>query len=193
MFARNLRSSLIEAEAEYKAYTTLFPTSSDLDYVQKQIAFSFFKRKRDYKNDQTETKKAIEEFELFFRKFPKSKYTDEARKKYNEAKEHLAKHDEYIGDFYLQVDKPFAAERRYKKALKISVDHEARFSYYYKLLKTLIEQNKDKEISETVLKIEEENTKYGKRSAEYSMIKELLKNYKPGKQKPEEEKKTKKE
>jgi outer membrane protein assembly factor BamD len=193
MFARNLRSSLIVAVAEYKAYVTLFPTSSDLDYVQMQIALTFFKRKRDYKNDQTETKKAIEEFDLFFRKYPKSKHTDEARKKYNEVKEHLAKHEGYVGDFYLQVDKPYAAERRYRKALKISVDHEARFSFYDKLLKALIKQNKDKEISETVLIIEEENTKYGKRSAEYSRIKELLKNYKPGKQKPKEEKKPKKE
>lgn len=193
MFERNLRSSLVEAEAEYKAYVTLFPTSSDLDYVQMQIALTFFKRKRDYKNDQTETKRAIEEFELFFRKYPKSKHTDEARKKYDKVKEHLAKHDSYIGDFYLQVDKPLAAEKRFEKALKISLDPVTRFSYYNKLLKALIGQNKDKKISETILKIEEENTKYGKRSEEYSKIKELLKSYKPGKQKPDEKKKATKE
>jgi outer membrane protein assembly factor BamD len=146
MFLQGYRSVFIEAEAEYKAYLTLYPTANNLDYVQKQIALCHWNRKRSYKNDQTETIKAIEEFEYFLKKYPDSKYLEEVQKYLTEASNHLAKHEAYVGSFYFKIQGVKGAVARYDKAFKYSKDQNDRFEFYQDLLEGLIEYNEADEV-----------------------------------------------
>ncbi len=149
LFLQKTRPALIEAEAEYKAYITLYPTDANLDYVQKQIGLCHWMRKRSYKNDPTEVKKAIVEFEYFMKKYPDSKYREEVSNYLTEAKNYMAEHHSYVADFYLEIEKYKAAQKRYEQAVEMAQGTENLAKYNIKYLKTIIPQRK-KELVEKV-------------------------------------------
>lgn len=178
LFSQDIRSGFIEAEAEYKAYMTLYPTSDDLDYVQKQIALCRWNRRRSEKKDSSEVHRAIEEFNIFLRKYPNSKYSSEVKKSLEEAKNHVADNEEYIADFYLNIDKFKAAENRYTAALEYRAGQEKRYEIYLKLFQALAGQKKLDESLALYEKLTKEKTDSGLNSpllAEIDQILEKLK------------------
>lgn len=156
LFAQEIRSGFIEAEAEYKAYMTLYPTSDDLDYVQKQIAYCHWNRRRSVKKDPSEVHRAIEEMNIFLKKYPSSKYAPEVKTTLDDARNFIADNEEYIGDFYFNIKKYLAAENRYSAALENRIGQEKRFDLYLKLFQSLAGQ----------IKLDEALTLYDKFSKE---------------------------
>lgn len=142
LFTEKLRSSFIEAEAEYKAYMTLYPTSDDLDYVQKQIALCRWNRHRSIKVDPSEVLRAIEEFNIFLKKYPSSKYIPDVTTALAEANDHMADHHEYVGDYYFKIERFHAAEKRYTSALEYAKAQDKKDRLNLKLFLSLEQQDK---------------------------------------------------
>lgn len=174
LFAQEIRSGFIEAEAEYKAYMTLYPTSDDLDYIQKQIALCHWNRRRSEKKDPTEVRRAIEEFNIFLKKYPSSKYAPEVKTALEEAKNHIADNEEYIGDFYLNIKKFKAAEKRFVATLEYRFGQEKRYEIYLKLFQALAAQNKLDESLALYEKLTKEKADSGLNSPLFAEIDQIL-------------------
>jgi len=170
LFYEDLRSAFIEAEAEYKAYITLYPTSDDLDYVQKQIALCRWSRRRSIKVDPSEVVRAIEEFNIFLKKYPTSKYLADVKTALNDAYNHMAEHEEYVGDYYMKVKKFHAAEKRYSSAFEYCRSQEQKYQLYLKLFTSLEMQDKIEESQALYDKILKEKADTG---ADSPVIKEI--------------------
>ncbi|MBN2135325.1 MAG: outer membrane protein assembly factor BamD [Acidobacteria bacterium] len=179
MFSRNMRSVFIEAEAEYKAYITLYPTAENLDYVQKQIALCHWKRIRSIKNDQGETRRTLQELDIFLKKYPNSKYMDEVKEIYSEARNQLGRHEAYIADFYFSTNKVTAAKGRIEKALELVDSPEYRYSFLGLYLDILNAEGNGDEVRAAITKIEAELEKVSKKDMpDLSELESKIKEYK---------------
>ena len=81
----------ILSSAEYRKLTRIFPNSEFVDDAQYKIALSNFKLSPKYSLDQTNTQKAIEEFQRFLEDYPNSDLVPEANKYMLKCREKLAR------------------------------------------------------------------------------------------------------
>jgi len=83
----------ILANAEYEKLTRIFPNSDFVDDAQYKIALSNYRLSPKYSLDQTNTLKAIEEFQRFLEDYPGSDLLPEANKYMKLCREKLARKD----------------------------------------------------------------------------------------------------
>ena len=74
--------SLVLAANEFREFLTFYPTNPRADYAQYKLAMSHFEQMRAPERDQTETREALKEFDVFFERFPNSPLTPEVRQKW---------------------------------------------------------------------------------------------------------------
>ena len=72
--------SLLLGANEFREFLTFYPTHPRADYAQLQLARSFTEQMLGPERDQSATKDAIKEIEIFLQRFPNSKLMDDARK-----------------------------------------------------------------------------------------------------------------
>lgn len=94
---------LLAAES-YAAFIKLHPFSSRLDYAYFKRGVSLFKESpKAIDRDQQYLGEAIENLAVVLRRFPNSKYQEEALKYYKEARLRVARRNMYIGRFYYRT------------------------------------------------------------------------------------------
>src|SRR3990170_4497569 len=79
--------SLVMADNEYREFLTFYPTNPRADYAQFKLAMSFFEQMRAPDRDQTSTRDALQELQLFFTRYPNRPLVPEARQKWREARD----------------------------------------------------------------------------------------------------------
>src|SRR5262245_25719645 len=62
----NSPESLVLAANEFREFLQFYPTNPRADYAQYKLAMSHFQQMRAADRDQTETKAALKEFDVFF-------------------------------------------------------------------------------------------------------------------------------
>ena len=82
-----------------------------MPYAIYQLGMCHYKQMYSIDRDQTETNKAIKEFERLIARFPNSKFSLMAEKMLRECKKNLAENEFYVGKFYFK-------KKQYKSALK---------------------------------------------------------------------------
>lgn len=100
-----------EAELAYNDFINLHPTNENVPYAVYQLGMCHYKQMYSIDRDQTETNKAIKEFERLITRFPDSKFSLMAEKILRECKKNLAENEFYVGKFYFK-------KKQYKSALK---------------------------------------------------------------------------
>lgn len=90
----------------------------DLDYVYYMKGLAFYYRIPDVKRDQSFTKKAFEAFKQLVNRFPKSKYSKDAKQKMNLCYENLAGKEMEIGRYYLNKGNMLAAANRFQTVVR---------------------------------------------------------------------------
>lgn len=122
------RGRYIEAIDAYRQFMKFHPTHqmSENGYAHFKICESYYKQLPDewllsppaYEKDQTPTRDALREYDVFLSKYPDSKYAKDARKHRKEAMRKLIDHELYVARFYLARNKPKATALRLRGILE---------------------------------------------------------------------------
>jgi outer membrane protein assembly factor BamD len=130
---------------EYQDFITLFPFSPKAEYAQVQIGMCFFNMTEKPDRDQTNTRRALEEFKKVIDNYPKGNYYKNAYDKMLESYSRLAEHDFLIGKFYQRTGKHQASVERFKGILQTFPEKVYQPKYYFGLAQSLEELSQNKE------------------------------------------------
>jgi outer membrane protein assembly factor BamD len=129
--------SLLLAANEFREFLTFYPTHPRADYAQLQLARSFMEQMLAPERDQSATRDAIKEIEIFLQRFPNSKLMPEARKMEREAKDRLSEANYRVGYYYFRVKWYPGAIERFKEVLSTDPNFTNRDAVYYHLAESL--------------------------------------------------------
>ena len=119
------------AEIAYNDFLNLHPANENLSYAMYQIGICHYKQLLSIDRDQTETWKALKEFEKLIVRFPTSKFSFLAEKKVRECKSRLAEHEYYVGELYFKMRRYKAAMLRFENIAKnyvnLGLDYKVKF------------------------------------------------------------------
>jgi outer membrane protein assembly factor BamD len=125
--------SLILAQNEFREFLTFYPTNARADYAQYRLGYSHFKQMRAPERDQTETREAIAEWDLFIERYPNSALMPEVKAKWREARDRLGDSEAHVGLFYYRVKWYPGAIDRYKALLNTDPGYTRRDAVYFYL------------------------------------------------------------
>lgn len=125
--------SLVLADTEYREFLTFYPTNPRADYAQFQLAMSYFEQMRAADRDQTATKEALEEFQVFFDRFPESPLVPQAKQRWREARDRLSEHNFVVGRLYYRIQNYAGAVSRFQEVLKEDPGYTGRDAIYFHL------------------------------------------------------------
>ncbi|MCI0412766.1 outer membrane protein assembly factor BamD [bacterium] len=117
-FGEGRHSSLLLAYQEYQDFISLFPFSPKACYAQLRMGHCYLKMAEKPDRDQTNTKKALEEFKKVVDNYPNCEQFQEARKYVVECYWHLAEHEYLVAFYYSRTGRPGAAIDRIKGLIK---------------------------------------------------------------------------
>ncbi|HEX9365954.1 MAG TPA: outer membrane protein assembly factor BamD, partial [Vicinamibacterales bacterium] len=95
--------SFVLAINEYREFLNFYPTHERAHYAQFQLAMSHFRQMRAPMRDQSETRDAIREFQVYVTKYPDKPLIDEARQKLRDAKDRLDDWDFGVAEHYFRI------------------------------------------------------------------------------------------
>ncbi len=101
-----------EASLAYSEFLNLHPTNENLPYVMYQNGMCYLNQLTTIDRDNSETFKAIKEFERLTARFPDSKFSALADKKIRECKKSMGEKELYIAEFYFKTKQYRASLRR---------------------------------------------------------------------------------
>jgi len=107
-----------EAIAAYQNFINSYPAHSEVPKAQYQLAMCYYKQMTTPDRDQTNTRRAIEEFDKVRTKYPDSEYVQKAEEKIRKCQNRLAEHEFVVADFYRKEQAYKAAINRLKTILE---------------------------------------------------------------------------
>ena len=107
-----------EAIAGAKRYVTLHPGTKEAALAQFIVSSSYFDRIKNPKNDQTATRKALNELTVLVRRYPNSRYVPKVKNRIRIAMDVLAAHEMEVGRYYLKNSNYLGAINRFKTVVK---------------------------------------------------------------------------
>ncbi|HXE80642.1 MAG TPA: outer membrane protein assembly factor BamD [Vicinamibacterales bacterium] len=137
----NTTESLAMAANEFSEFLGYFPTHPRADYAQYKLGYVHYVRMRSPARDQTETKAAIAQWEIFVERYPNSPLMPEVRAKLREARDRLSESEYQVGLFYYRQKWYPAAIDRFKDLLKADPLFTRRDAVYYHLGESLVKMN----------------------------------------------------
>lgn len=97
------------AASEYDRYVSFFPQDPRRQEMEFKAAMCYYHQSPRYKLDQSETRRAIQRFQLFNNRYPDSERVTEAAEKIDELREKLAHKSYEAAQFYLRTEQYKAA------------------------------------------------------------------------------------
>jgi outer membrane protein assembly factor BamD len=125
--------SLVLADSEYREFLTYYPRHARADYAQYKLAMTYFQQMRGPDRDQTATREALTEFQVFFDRFPDSKLMPEVRKNWRIARDRLSDSELEVGETYVRMGVLRGAVTRLQGLLKEDPEYTHRDAAYYHL------------------------------------------------------------
>lgn len=95
-------------------FIRLHPSHRDIAYAYYLKSLSYFEQVRDVKRDQTPAEEAYKSFDEVVKRFPDSRYAQDARNKMVLVQDHLAGQEMEIGRWYQRRNQYLAAVNRYQ-------------------------------------------------------------------------------
>jgi outer membrane protein assembly factor BamD len=135
--------NLILAANEFREFLSFFPTNARADYAQYRLAMTHFEQMRAPERDQTETRNALREFDVFFARFPNSALTPEVKQNWRIARDRLSESSLRVGiQYYRQRWWPGAIDR-FREVLNEDPGFSGRDRLYFYLADALARQYLD--------------------------------------------------
>ncbi len=98
-------------------FITLHPGHADAPYAYYLVALSQYEQIADVSRDQSQTQRALEALEEVSRRFPDSKYANDAKNRALLARDHLAGKEMEVGRYYLKRGSYLASINRFKNVV----------------------------------------------------------------------------
>lgn len=138
-------SSYLLAYQEYQDFIALFPFSPKACYAQLRMGLAYFQMREKPDRDQTNTKKATEEFKKVVDNYPNCEQYQEAYKYLLECYAALAEHEYLVAHYYGRTERYGAAVERIKMLLKTYPEPVHQAKHYFALARSLeaLQQNKE--------------------------------------------------
>ena len=130
--------TLAMATSEFREFLNYFPTHRRADYAQYKLGYVHYARMRGPARDQTETRAAIAEWEVFVERYPNSDLMPEVRSKLREARDRLSTSEYQVGLFYYRQGWYPAAIDRLKDLIASDPLYTQRDAVYYYLAESLL-------------------------------------------------------
>ena len=141
----NTAESLVQASNEFREFLQFFPTNQRADYAQYKLAMAHFVQMRSADRDQTETRGALTEFDVFFQKFPNSPLMPEVKEKWRVARDRLSEHSYRVGLTYYRIRWDPGAIDRFREVLRDDPAYPGRDAVYFYLAESLVRSDKTAE------------------------------------------------
>ena len=141
----NTPESLVQSANEFREFLQFYPTSQRADYAQYKLAMTHFVQMRSADRDQTETRAALAEFDVFFQKFPNSSLMPEVKEKWRSARDRLSEHSYRVGLTYFRIRWDPGAIDRFREVLRDDPAYPGRDAVYFYLAESLARSDKTAE------------------------------------------------
>lgn len=136
---------LVLAANEFREFLQFYPTNPRADYAQYKLAMSHFKQMRAPERDQTETRAALKEFDIFFERHPNSPLMPEVKQRWREARDRFSESSYRVGLFYYRARWYPGAIERFREVLRDDPGYTARDAVYFHLAESLARTDKKAE------------------------------------------------
>jgi outer membrane protein assembly factor BamD len=137
--------SLLLAVNEFREFLTFYPTSPRADYAQYRLALAQSEQMLAPERDQTNTREAIKELQVFVDRYPNSALMPEARALLRTAKDRLSEASYRVGFFYFRSKWWPGAIDRFQQVLREDPEFTQRDAVYYHLAESLLRVKRDAE------------------------------------------------
>ena len=155
--------NLLLAANEFREFLTFYPTHQRADYAQLQLARSYTEQMLAPERDQSATRDAIKEIEIFLQRFPNSQLMPEARKMERQAKDRLSDANYRVGYYYYRIKWYTGAIDRFKDVLKIDPEYSNRDALYFHLAESLYMMSKNSQLGQVTKETASEALPYYER------------------------------
>lgn len=116
----------LEAAEAYAQFAKMHPTHDEVDYAAFRVGLSryqdmpsdFFLFPASFERDMSAAEAARKAFEEFLGKYPRSKYAEEARKKFDDVKGRFADREWYVAAFYRKRERWPGVAARLERLVK---------------------------------------------------------------------------
>ncbi len=133
--------ALIDARSLYLDFVTLYGDHPNAPYAQFQAGVASLEQGNDPTRDQSQTLRAIQDFQVVVDRFPDSRYAVAARDMIGSAESKLAEHEFVVGRFYMKKKAWEAAANRFKLVVERYPTYREKDKLYFNLGKALINGN----------------------------------------------------
>lgn len=133
--------ALVLAVNEFREFLTFYPTSPRADYAQYRLASALAEQMLAAERDQTNTREAVKELQVFIDRYPNSAIMPEAQALYRKAKDRLSEAGYRVGFFYFRNRYWPGAIDRFKEVLRTDPGYTNRDAVYYHLAESLLRLN----------------------------------------------------
>jgi outer membrane protein assembly factor BamD len=106
-----------DAISSAQRFLTIHPGNVEAPYAQYLIAMSYYQQIDEVTRDQSNTQQASDAFGELIRRYPDSRYAQDARLKMDLIKDHLAGKEMEIGRFYEREGQWLAASYRFRSVI----------------------------------------------------------------------------
>ena len=137
--------SFVLATNEFREFLNFYPTHERAHYAQYKLAMSHFYQMRAAMRDQTETRDAIRELQVYVAKYPDKPLIDEVRQKLREARDRIADWDFGVAEHYFRIKWYPGAVGRLVPLLASDPEYTRRDAVYYFLGESLIKVKREAE------------------------------------------------
>jgi outer membrane protein assembly factor BamD len=137
--------SYVLAINEFREFLNFYPTHARADYAQFKLGMAHFYQMRAPERDQTETREAIRELQVFVLRFPNSSLKDEGEQRLRDAKDRLGDSEYHVGYFYFRARWYPGAVDRLTALVKSDPGYSRRDAAYFYLGESLVKELKPAE------------------------------------------------
>ncbi len=137
-FGRDSAGNYVVASAEYREFLTFYPSHEKAGYAQYRLGLAAFNQMRRAERDQTQTRQAITEFELFVERYPNNPLMEDVQASLREAKDRLSESEYLVGYFYFRQRWYPGAITRFRAIIANDPGFTGRDGVYFHLAEALL-------------------------------------------------------
>ena len=141
-------AAYVSALVEYQDFLALYPTHTGAAYAQYKIGMVHSHQMRGPERDQSETRSAIREFELFIQGYPNSDLMGDVRRGLREARDRLSESEYFVGRYYYRRKWWPGAIDRLRAVIASDPEYTGREEVYFRLADALYQSGDSESMEE---------------------------------------------